>query len=184
MSAEIEQRWISPEEYLAEEPSPEADGSAPRREYVNGHVFPLTPGDAAHDRIVVRLAQTLTPAACGGACNVYSAGVRLRVQTANAFYYPDLILTCERTDESGVVYAPGLVAEVVGPDTAQIDRREKLSAYLTIPWLKEYLIVDQSARRVDLWRRTPDGWRCERREEGAFNLECAELTMTVEQIYE
>lgn len=178
MSAGKEQRWISPDAYLTDEKTSDV-----RREYVNGHVFTLSAGGAAHDRILRRLTALLQPAACGGACHVYGGDVKLRVETTNAFYYPDVVLTCEKCDENGVVYAPGLLAEVVVPDTAQVDRREKLAAYLTIPWLKEYVLVDAAAPRVDVWRRTPDGWRCDDVGGAACVLECGGATLTVEQIY-
>lgn len=171
-------RWMSPEEYLSGERE-----SATKREYVNGHVFPLTPADSRHTAIRQNLLLFLQPAATtlGGAA--HGGGVKLRVQAANAFYYPDVIFTCEKGGDGQVVYAPKLLAEVASAETAAVDRREKLAAYLTIPWLTEYLIVDQGRRHVEVWRRTADGWRGEIYVDDEAPLESVGLALRIDQLY-
>ena len=171
-------RWMSPEEYLTGERE-----SASKRDYVNGHVFPLAPADLRHAAIHQNLLDFLLPAATTQGGAVHGGDVKLRVQAANAFYYPDVIFTSEKGGDGQVIYAPKLVAEIASPDTAAVDRREKLAAYLTIPWLTEYLIVDQNRRQVDVWRRTVDGWRGETYVNGELPLESVGLTLTIDQLF-
>lgn len=172
-------RWISPDEYLAGEKDAEI-----RHEYVNGHVFAMSDAGRTHNRIVRRLVEALGPAADGCGCHLYFSDVKLRVEAANAYYYPDLIFTCEKSqDDSHVVYAPALVVEVASPGAETVDRREKLAAYLTIPWLREYVIIAQETRRVDVWRRTADGWRCEACDDGAVRLDSADCEIPLDEIY-
>jgi Uma2 family endonuclease len=51
---------------------------------------------------------------------------------------------------------PSLVVEVLSDSTAAYDRGGKFAAYRQLESLKEYLIVDIDARRVECFRRTPD----------------------------
>jgi Uma2 family endonuclease len=170
-------RWISPEEYLAAEPQGDR-----RREYVNGHAFDIADQDVDHGRIIDALVAVLTPVAQRRDGRIDVGGAKLRVETANAFYYPDLLFTCEEPRADAVVYAPELVAEVAAANTLSVDLREKLAAYLTIPWLKEYVIVDINRRQADVWRRTPDGWRGETHD-GAFDLQSLGVSLTIEQLF-
>lgn len=170
-------RWISPEEYLTSEPHWNR-----RREYVNGAAFDVADRDSDHDRIVENLAEALTPPAEQRGGRIHAGGVKLRVETANAYYYPDLLFSCEESRIDSVAYAPELLVEVAAANTAGIDQREKLGAYLTISWLKEYLIVDIDRRQVDVWRRTPGGWRCETHD-GAFELQSLGVNLTAQQLF-
>jgi Uma2 family endonuclease len=52
-----------------------------------------------------------------------------------------------------------LIAEVRSPSTADVDRREKAVAYLTLPSMEHYLLVDPVYRRVEVATRTADGWQ-------------------------
>ena len=49
--------------------------------------------------------------------------------------------------------------EVLSKGTSNIDRELKLQAYRKLPSLKEYVLVSQGKRQVELYRRGPDvGW--------------------------
>lgn len=172
-------RWISPEEYLTSEPHWNR-----RCEYVNGAAFDLADRDSVHDRIVENLAKALTPPAEQRGGRIDVGGVKLRVEAANAYYYPDLLFTCEERRADPVVYAPELVAEVAAVNTLGVDMREKLGAYRTIPWLKEYLVIQIDSRQADVWRRSAKGWNgVMYRAGGPFNLESLGATLNVDQLF-
>ena len=65
---------------------------------------------------------------------------------------------------------------------ARIDRREKLLAYQSLPSLQAYLLVEQEARRVELYRRATD-WRVEYRDAGEIWLDCLELALPLAEVY-
>lgn len=79
------------------------------------------------------------------------------------YYYPDVVVTCEPEDaDEHTVRVPCLVVEVTSPSTESTestDRREKTSAYRSIPSLQAYLIVDQDHRHVTRhWRDDAGRW--------------------------
>src|SRR5690606_22743713 len=88
--------------------------------------------------------------------------VRVRFPTHTRFYYPDAMVVCEPNDP-GVTFQdnPVVIAEVVSEATRRIDESEKRDAYLTIPTLMAYLVVETDRPRVVIHRRTDNGFVAE-----------------------
>ena len=181
--AEPARAFVSPEEYLEWE-----NRQPTRNEYVDGRIHAMTGGSRRHNVICGNLYVALRAATRGGPCRVFVNDIKLRVEAANAYYYPDLILTCAATDSDRyVVKEPRLVVEVLSPSTEPIDRREKLSAYRKLASLREYVLVSQEAREVTVFRREPPGdrWSAETIEgQGSLRLESVPLAVTLDEIYE
>jgi Uma2 family endonuclease len=59
----------------------------------------------------------------GSACRVYGSDVKLRVEAANCFFYPDVMVTCSAVDQQDrlIKREPVLVVEVLSPSTAAFD---------------------------------------------------------------
>ncbi len=56
--------------------------------------------------------------------------MKVRVETDNVFYYPDVVVTCNSQDtEKFFLTKPCLIVEVLSPSKENIDRREKLLTY-------------------------------------------------------
>ena len=53
--------------------------------------------------------------------------------------------------------APVFVAEILSPSTAHIDRREKRMAYTQVESLREYLILHQKEKRLELNSKNSKG---------------------------
>jgi hypothetical protein len=58
-----------------------------------------------------------------------------------------------------MVVDPVVVVEVLSPSTGQVDRWRKVADYRTLPSIQEILVVFSDERRVEVQRRTADGWR-------------------------
>jgi Uma2 family endonuclease len=141
------------DEYLAFEETSEV-----RHEYIDGQIFTLVRTTLRHDLITNNLISILHSHLKGGRCRVFSSNVKLRIDAINRFYYPDLLVSCVPVDVTSVyVKTPVLVVEVLSPSTAAIDKREKLVAYRQVESLQEYVIVHQSKRRVEIYRKSTDG---------------------------
>lgn len=145
---------IGAEDYLAGELT-----STVRHEFVNGDVFAMTGASLRHNALVGNLHVALRAHLRGTPCRVFFEAVKLHVARDNAYYYPDLMVTCSDqaqmlTTDEYVVSDPVLVVEVLSPATEHIDRREKLLSYRKLPSLREYLLVAQDGRDITLYRRT------------------------------
>ena len=171
---------ISVEEYLKGERHGEI-----RHEYIDGKVYAMSGASDRHGLIVNALAFALTPAARRKRCQLFTSDMKVRLDIADqeVFYYPDLLLACDPADrETYFRTRPCLIIEVLSDSTERIDRREKLLAYQTLPSVSEYVLVAQDARRVEIYRRA-NGWRSEYCEAGEISLDCLDVRVTLDAIY-
>jgi Uma2 family endonuclease len=60
-----------------------------------------------------------------------------------------------------MVIDPVAIVEVLSPSTGQVDRWRKVADYRTLPSIQEILVAFSDERRVEVQRRTADGWRVE-----------------------
>ena len=112
----------------------------------------------AHNLIALNVAAGLRNQVRGGPCRVFIADMKLRVAEWNAFYYPDLMVVCNPADNHAhFKEQPGTVIEVMSPTTERIDRREKLLAYRTLTSLREYVLIAQDRRRIEVYRKDANG---------------------------
>jgi Uma2 family endonuclease len=177
---------VSEEEYLRLEAQ-----SPIRHEYVKGEMFAMTGGTLRHNTIALNLAAALRSHLRNTPCRAFMNDVQVRVAKTNSYYYPDLLVTCARGEQSMDLNAvtvddPVLVIEVMSTSTEATDRREKLLAYRTLASLSEYVLISQDEARVEIHRRRGDiGW--EKIEySGAETVELASigLQISMREIYE
>ena len=129
-----------------------------RHEYVDGEVYAMAGAGEAHNLIALNIASKLRNFVRGGPCRVFISDMKLHVQTWKAYYYPDILVTCEPTDsQSHFKERPSLVVEVLSPGTESTDRREKMLAYRTLSSLKEYVLVATDKRQIEIYRRDEQG---------------------------
>ena len=160
-----------------------------RHEYLAGQVFAMAGAGEKHNRIAGNLFFHLRAAARGKQCGVFISDMKLRVEQSDAYYYPDVMVTCDSEDtESLYKRSPCLIVEVLSPSTEVIDRREKLIAYRNLSSLRYYLLVAQGKRQVECYARDAENrWRLTVSEnEGALEIVCDNLNVTfsLDDIYE
>lgn len=134
-----------------------------RHEYVAGEVFAMAGGSKAHNIISLNIAMLLRNALRGGGYQTFIADMRVHVAAQSCYYYPDVVVTCAGSDlaenaPKDHIGSPCLIIEVLSPTTEAIDRREKMLAYRHLESLREYVLVDQERRWVEVYRRTGAGW--------------------------
>jgi Uma2 family endonuclease len=132
-----------------------------RTEYLAGEAFAMTGASVEHNAIVVNIASELRTQMKGRPCQVYANDLKVRIRTADAGKYPDLIALCgEHQFQDGrrdVLLNPSLIVEVLSDSTEAYDRGKKFSIYRQIPSLREYLLVSQHQVLVELYSRADDG---------------------------
>lgn len=117
-------------------------------------------------------------------CFAYYGDLKVRIETANAYYYPDVVLSCAQDPESVLASTPVIVVEVLSESTARTDRQEKVPAYQTVASIRMILLVAQTERRIEAWTRDGAGWRIETvEEEGALWLEPLGMALSLDEVY-
>ena len=146
------------DEYLAWELE-----QAERHEYVDGEVFAMGGASDAHGTIAGNLFVALHTHARGGPCKVFIADMKVQVEAANGFFYPDIVVTCDPRDRgpeaSHVKHHPRLIVEVLSPTTEAYDRGKKFAFYRQLESLQEYVLISPEDRKIDVFRRDDtDHW--------------------------
>lgn len=160
MSA-AQQRFFSAEDYLAWEERQEA-----KHEYINGEVYALYPETQAmagardaHVTVAGNVFAMLKAHLRGTPCRTYISDMKLQVAAANAYFYPDVFVTCDPRDHASDLSKshPVLVVEVLSESTAANDLGRKFRLYRTLDSLREYVLIDPSLRTVEVHRRDAEG---------------------------
>jgi len=129
-----------------------------RFEFVGGELFAMADAGEGHVTVAGNVYLQLRQHLAGTPCRTFITDMKLRVEAADAFYYPDVMVTCSVPDTRDplVKREPVLLVEVPSPATAAYDRGDKFAAYRKLPSLREYLLIDTESRRCDLFRRGND----------------------------
>ena len=175
--------YISEADYLAGEQRTKI-----RHEYVDGKVYAMAGTSLRHNDIAMNIAFALRLAARGTPCRVNVSDVTVRADKSKAYYYPDVMLGCER-DESSKHYLekPCVIVEVTSPSTEWKDHHQKVVAYQKIDSLQAYLIVAQDRIQVTAYYRDADGaWDVALYDQAAqtIPMPCATEVLNVADIYE
>lgn len=166
-------------------------GEGIRHEFVDGTVFAMTGGTAAHNTVAGNVYVALRAHVRNTPCRVFMNEMRVRVARSNAYYYPDIVVAFAPGNEAfdlsiTTLTDPLLIIEVFSPSTETTDRREKLLAYRTIASLMEYVLVDPDVAKVEIHRRQGDiGWQAiEYSGPEDVALASVGLTLAMRDIYE
>lgn len=168
-------------DYLAEEMR-----ATFKHEFVDGNMHALAGASERHNTIAGNLFAACHAARHGTQCRPFMGGMRLRLEGGNVYYYPDVMLVCNPQDTDPMFKPlPCLLAEVTSPRTDGVDRREKLTAYLKIPTLREYLIISQGSATVDLYQRQDmNQWHTTQLGVAdSFTSVCLGMTLPVKVLY-
>jgi Uma2 family endonuclease len=161
-----------------------------RHEFVAGEVFAMTGARSTHNTIAGNLYVFLRQSLRGTPCRTHIEGVKVRIEAADAAFYPDVFVTCDPVDLSPeretYKTAPRLIAEVLSDSTAAYDRGRKFEQYQRLPSLQEYLLIEQDRVHVDLFRRNAEGlWVLHPSGSGdTVTLASLDLRLPIEAFYE
>lgn len=147
--------YISPEDYLAGE-----ELSPIKHEYIDGQVYAMAGASDAHVTITGNLFALLRNHVRGTGCRVYMADMKAKIETANIFYYPDVMVTCDPRDKTLQNHKkyPCLIVEVLSPTTEAFDRGDKFINYQQLETLQEYVVINQKLQRLECFRRNAEGF--------------------------
>jgi Uma2 family endonuclease len=153
MIAEPQPHRLSPQEYLDWEATQDI-----KHEYLDGEVFAMTGGTIAHNLISGNFYALLKSHLRGKGCRVFIADVKVQVSERGAYFYPDVMVSCDERDRPAVnlIQHPCLIVEVLSPTTEAFDRGEKFRRYRQLSTLQEYVLIDATQISVDRFRRLSD----------------------------
>ena len=183
-----QQFYISPEDYL------EAERVSPiKHEYRRGHVYAMAGAKKPHVVIAGNLSSLLNVHLKEQPCLVMASDIKVRLETADCYYYPDVVVTCHPEDitttEDFIRY-PKLIIEVLSKSTANFDSTEKFADYQTCSTLEDYVLVSQTQQQIvhytlkdGLWLRNEITDRVGVERSGFLYLPSVDCELTLPDIY-
>ncbi|MEG4006760.1 Uma2 family endonuclease [Microcoleus sp. Pol11C1] len=176
--------YISPEDYL------EGERVSPiKHEYRRGHVYAMTGAKKPHIIIASNLVRRLGNHLDDTDCIVLPSDIKVRLEEANCYYYPDVAVTCDERDTSTTedfILYPSLVVEVLSPSTAAFERGDKFADYQTSPSLQEYVLITQSEIKIECFRVNAEGnWVSQTYRQGdELQLMSIDFRCPIAQVYQ
>jgi Uma2 family endonuclease len=156
MTAAENLNLISVDDYLAGELR-----SAVKHEYLGGSVHAMAGARNVHNVIAGNVFAALHNRLRGKKCRPFNSDTKIRVRlpTQWRFYYPDASVVCRpNPPDDSFQDEPAVIVEVLSRATRRIDGGEKRDAYLTIPSLSAYVMLEQDAAAAVVFRRTEQGF--------------------------
>ncbi|MBC7911828.1 MAG: Uma2 family endonuclease [Pyrinomonadaceae bacterium] len=176
----------TPEEYLALERAAEY-----KSEYFNGEIFAMSGASGQHVLIVTNLVLQLATQLKKRDCSVYSTDMRVKVNPAGLYTYPDVIVVCGESQFSDAqmdtLINPNVIVEVLSESTQGYDRGGKFEQYRTLESFKEYVLIAQDKLHVEHFARQPDNrWLLSEtnRMEDSIELTSIACTLALAEIYD
>ena len=146
--------YISPEEYLKQE-----ELSPIKHEYIRGEVYARAGASDAHVTATGNLLALLRNHVRGTGCRVYMSDMKVRIDSANIYYYADVMVSCDERDKAFQSFKryPCLIIEVLSDATEGFDRGDKFADYQELETLQVYVLINQKRQRVECFRRNAEG---------------------------
>jgi Uma2 family endonuclease len=171
-------------EYLALEAS-----SNVKHEYLAGQIYGMAGGTPEHAALAASVIGLLFGQLRGGRCRAHDADLRVRVPATGLATYPDVAVICgprerDHEDDNAVVN-PTLLVEVLSRSTEEYDRGDKFEHYKHLASLRQYVLVSQRERKVEVWTRRDDGWQLDRCGVGEVaDLAAIGCRLAVDELYD
>ena len=156
MTAAEKLNLISVEDYLASELR-----SQVKHEYLDGVVYAMAGSRNVHNIIAGNVLAALHARLRGRKCRPFNSDTKIRVRlpTHWRFYYPDASVICRQNPlNDSFQDEPTAIFEVLSKATRRVDGGEKKDAYLTIPSLSTYVLLEQDSAAAVVYRRSEQGF--------------------------
>lgn len=156
----------------------------------HGNALAMSGASHRHNKIFSNLFVGLGILLKGKSCQPYGSDMRIHIPANTLYTYPDITIICNdfiSTDlDEDTVVQPTVIIEILSPSTKNYDRGEKFTLYRDIPALKEYILVDTAAVRIEAFRVNERGhWELEefKSADGMLKIPSVDVSLLVADIY-
>jgi Uma2 family endonuclease len=124
-------------------------------------------------------------------CYVFMSDMRVQVDPAKHYTYPDMSITCGNVDfvegRDDTIRNPVVLIEILSESTRDYDRGSKFKAYRGINSLKDYILVDQYSFFVEYFCKNEHGkWVLDEYDNlsDVINIKSIDLDLSLDAIYD
>jgi Uma2 family endonuclease len=153
-----------------------------KHEFDGRRVIPMTGGSVAHQRIVFNLCLSLMGLLDD---KKLMALHEMRIRMGAVVRYPDVVVCAAPVDQTIRTLSDAIaIFEILSDDTATTDRVEKLLDYASLPSLRSYMLLEQTAAAATLFQREAGGpWIASAHTGGTLSLAGLAITLPLSDLY-
>lgn len=154
---------MSESDFLDRELANEDDSSV-RYEFLDGYIRTMGYATDAHETLVTNFVSLLHYLLRKTDSKVYTSNRLLYVEAYGRYFYPDAQIVegnpINRIYKQNMqaLINPALLVEVISDSSDEYDHVEKWNCYQSIPSLKQYVMISQTEKKVESYRRVSDEW--------------------------
>ena len=181
----IPKKQYTREEYLALE-----EKASERHEYHDGEMLAMSGGSKRHSVLGGNAYALLKQISRKKGCFTFNNDMKVELAAYNNFVYPDTSIVCgEHIDfDDGKTYInnPSLILEVLSDSTEAYDRGAKFKKYRSLASFKEYVLVSQHEKRIEVFSKKEENvWQMAFYEAGdQVKLPNLDLVFLLDDLYE
>lgn len=184
MSSAEPPEYLTVEQYLALE-----EETHYKSEYIDGWVRAMIGPTLRHNLVKGNCFLALGNFLKGKSCRPFDSDTKVRIDRKGMkrFYYPHVQVVCESNQQTSVFQdTPVMIIEVLSPSTRRYDLDEKMTAYLGIPSLQYYMVLEQHQPIAIIMRRAAKGFLREEVQgiDAKIELPWLGYSMTMRDIYD
>ncbi len=179
-----DKKYSKEEYFIMEEKATE------KHEFHDGEILMMSGASANHNMICANAVLTIGGLLKKKGCKLFTSDMKIELEKYNQFVYPDFSVVCGDIDFSkdrkDIIKNPFLIVEVLSDSTEAYDRGTKFVKYWSLDSLKEYILISQHTRQIDVFSRQEEKiWRMASYDDGKIaKLVNAELEFSVDEIYD
>ncbi len=164
------------------------DMSHTKLEWLDGIAYAMAGGSFEHSRLANRIGTLLTNALAGRPCVALQSDMLVNAPAEGFAAFPDATVVCDRPEmvqheKNPALTNPTVIVEILSATTEDYDRGEKFERYKTIPSLRDYVLVSQEERRIEVFSRDR-GWSVVSAMAGeTVVLSSIGVTLPIDEIY-
>jgi Uma2 family endonuclease len=116
------------ERMLAEEFLDWEEKQPEKHEFIHGKIFAMVGVTRQHATAAGNVFSSILQYLRGTPCRVYTADMKLKLDAADAFFYPDVFIACAKSDHQAERYMtePRLIVEVLSESTEAYEPRREV----------------------------------------------------------
>ena len=183
---QIEERKYTISEYFDFEMT-----SDRKHEFYDGIIVECSYTSENHGEIIHNLDVLLDKCLKGKGCKIYPSDRMLYAKSCNRFYYPDVFVVCgereyyQHSKNQVATVNPTVLIEVLSDSTRLVDKDDKLKCYRQIPSLKQYIIVEQDFKSIEVYEydTTQKHWFTKLYEESGDIVRILDCDIPLDDIY-
>lgn len=162
--------------------------STVKHEFLEGEIYAMAGSSPEHALLTANVIASLNRQLEGRPCRVFTSDLRVHIQASGLAAYPDATVVCGELrrdpDDKNMVTNPTVIVEVLSESTEGFDRGEKFERYRQCPSLKEYVLVSQRERLIEVFQRGPGvDWPRTEARTGSIRIESIGCELAVGAVY-